>query len=382
MSECECESHRVQIQEPAVEGRMEMMNKYARTGDIPGLYSSIKNDPQLLKDMDEIQYINTPLHEAAAFGQTCFALEILNLTPSFESILALEDVDGNTALHTAVQYQRRKEVKVLVKLVKLNPRNVSLKTPLDIADEYSETADILIHAGARKAKQLPQIHRRGQYLQSNVTSAEDFLRGYYFTYKDFVLNLRNDIMVFAVLIATATYQAVLQPPGGVYQPNGNGHLAMSDALISHMSDGAGKMVMKRLDYRHFMPANTAAFTLSIAMILLVLQGRPSNIFLLLCLIFLTYSYLSAMNIISDSGALTKSMFIICWSVIGSAFFIKLSFSFVKALVDEVWWMPRLSIKVNNSILDRPVGRWLQTNIPIVRKLMRQYHLIKETVPSN
>ncbi|PIN12269.1 hypothetical protein CDL12_15128 [Handroanthus impetiginosus] len=270
-----------------------------------------------------------------------------------------------------------KEVKVLVKLVKLNPKNGSGQTPLDIAKEYpTETAKTLIRAGARKANQLPTLESKGQYLRSDATTYEDLFRGYYFTYKDFVLNLRHDIMVVAVLIATATYQAVLQPPGGIYQPDSNGHLAMSDALISHMSGVAGKMVMKSRDYRHFMPANTAAFTLSIAMILLVLQGQPSNIFLLLCLMFLTYSYLSAMNIISNSGALSKSMFVTCWSVIGTAFGIKLLFTFVKALVDEVWWMPRLNVKFSNKILDRNAGRWLQNNIPILRRLTQQYHLIK------
>ncbi|PIN12266.1 26S proteasome regulatory complex, subunit PSMD10 [Handroanthus impetiginosus] len=504
MSECECESHQVQTQEPAPEARMEMINEYARRGDITGLYSSIKNDPQLLKDMDEIQFIRTPLHEAAAFGKTDFALEILNLMPSFgkklnpeglsplhlaldnrevttarslvrmdkqlvrvkgkegltplhfaaknasnhdeleiladflhecpesihdlnsrfqtavhvaltyndhngastlllnwirltskESVLESEDVDGNTALHTAVKCYRTEAAKVLVQLVKLNPKNESGKTPLDIAEEYEETADvsnetaldivdeyptatetvktILINAGARKAKQLPKLQSNGQYLQSKISFFECLFQRCYSSYRDFVLNMRSDIMVVAVLITTATYQAVLQPPGGVYPPEGNSRLAMSDAaLSSNVSGSAGKMVMKKHDYHDFMPANTMAFTLSIVMILLVVQGRPSSIFLLLCLIFLARSYHSAMKIISNSSMLTIPMLYVCAVIIYFALGLKFLFILVKSLIGEVRTL-RLNTMVQNKILDRCTGQRIQIHI---QRLVRHYHLIK------
>ncbi|PIN12265.1 hypothetical protein CDL12_15124 [Handroanthus impetiginosus] len=462
MSECECESHQVQIREPALDARMKTMNHYARTGDIGALYTSMKENPRLLEEMDQVRFIHTPLHEAAAFGQTNFALEILNLMPSFgkklnpeglsplhvalekkkittarslvrmdkqlvrvkgkegftplhfaarnasnhdeleiladflhecpesihdlnnrfqtavhvaleyndhngastlllkwirltsrESILGSEDVDGNTALHTAVKYCRAEAAKVLVELVKLNPKNVSNETPLDIADEYPTTTEtvkkILIDAGARKAKQLPKLESKGEYLQTKVTFFEYLFQLCFSAYRDFVLNLRSDIMVVAVLITTATYQAVLQPPGGVHPPEGNSRLAMSDAALSSDAGGsAGKTVMQLHDYRFFMPANTAAFTLSIVMILLVVQGRPSSIFLLLCLIFLTRSYYSAMKIISNSSLLTTSLFFICTVITYFALGLKLLFIVVKSLIDEAH----------------------------IQKLGRHYHLIK------
>ncbi|PIN12268.1 26S proteasome regulatory complex, subunit PSMD10 [Handroanthus impetiginosus] len=486
MSECGCESHQVQIREPAMEARMETMNNYARTGNIRGLYTSIKDDPQLLEDMDKVRFIHTPLHEAAAFGQTSFALEILNLMPSFgkklnpdglsplhvavelknittarslvrmdkqlvqvkgkegftplhlaarnasnddeleilanflhecpesihdlnnrfqtavhvaleyndhngastlllkwirltsrESILGSKDVDGNTALHTAVKYYRTEAVKVLVELVKLNPKNECNETPLDIADKYPTDLEtvktILIDAGARKEEQLPKVPSKVQYLRSKVTFFEYLFQLCFSAYRDFVLNLRSDIMVVAVLITTATYQAVLQPPGGVYPPEGNSRLAMSDAALStHVSGSAGKTVMKLRDYHDFMPANTAAFTLSLVMILLVVQGQPSSIFLLLCLIFLARSYYSAMKIISNSSMLTTSLFYICTVITYFALGLKLLFIVVKSLIDEVW-TPRLNTIAHNRILDRCMGRCIQTHI---RRLVRHYHLIK------
>ncbi|PIM99157.1 26S proteasome regulatory complex, subunit PSMD10 [Handroanthus impetiginosus] len=484
MSEYQCESHQVQIREPAPEAGMEMMNNYARTGDITALYTSIESNPHLLQDMDKIQFIHTPLHEAAAFGQTGFALEILNLMPSFgkklnpkglsplhvalehkrittarslvrmdkqlvrvkgkqgftplhlaakfanadnddelemlsdfllecpesindlnnrfqtalhvsleyncsgssalilnwitrtskQFILAWKEVDGNTALHTAVTYGRAKEVKELMWLVELNPKNVNGKTPLDIAEEcQTERAKLyLTSAGAQKADERPKVESNGKYLKSTVTFSEHFFRGCYLACKD--LALRNDISLVAGLIITATYQAVLQPPGGIYPPEGNSRLATSDALTSHGTDEKKKTVMKMQDYNRFMPANTAAFAVSMAMVLMVLQRQ--SLFLYLCLMCLAFSYFSALNIISDSSVLTKFTITICLSLIGIACGIKMLIAFVKLVIDQVWLPGLFTVKVKGMIFDRWVGRWLHKYLPLVIKVSRQYRLIK------
>ena len=52
-------------------------------GNVDGLYLSIARDPNVLEKMDEIPFVDTPLHVAAAAGQTEFAMEMMMLKPSF-----------------------------------------------------------------------------------------------------------------------------------------------------------------------------------------------------------------------------------------------------------------------------------------------------------
>jgi hypothetical protein len=55
----------------------------AEQGNIDALYLLIAMDPKVLDKMDEIPFVETPLHVAAAAGQTEFAMEMMMLKPSF-----------------------------------------------------------------------------------------------------------------------------------------------------------------------------------------------------------------------------------------------------------------------------------------------------------
>ncbi|XVE65180.1 hypothetical protein DITRI_Ditri07aG0160400 [Diplodiscus trichospermus] len=61
----------------------DVLIQISQAGDIDALYELIKNDEADLKRIDEILFENTPLHIAASAGQTCFAMEVMNLMPSF-----------------------------------------------------------------------------------------------------------------------------------------------------------------------------------------------------------------------------------------------------------------------------------------------------------
>ncbi|XVF52524.1 hypothetical protein PTKIN_Ptkin05aG0025300 [Pterospermum kingtungense] len=52
-------------------------------GDIDVLYQVIQEDADVLRRIDGIMFIDTPLHIAASAGQTGFAMEMMNLMPSF-----------------------------------------------------------------------------------------------------------------------------------------------------------------------------------------------------------------------------------------------------------------------------------------------------------
>ena len=56
-------------------------------GNIDPLYALIEKDPTVLDRIDQISFVETPLHTAASTGHIQFAMEIMRLKPSFASKL-------------------------------------------------------------------------------------------------------------------------------------------------------------------------------------------------------------------------------------------------------------------------------------------------------
>ncbi|XP_058747570.1 ankyrin repeat-containing protein BDA1-like [Vicia villosa] len=63
------------------------------------VYTVIKEDPSILENIDKNQFVETPLHIAALMGHLEYAIEIMNLKPSFATKLNLE---GYTPIHFAM----------------------------------------------------------------------------------------------------------------------------------------------------------------------------------------------------------------------------------------------------------------------------------------
>ncbi|WRX28093.1 protein of unknown function DUF3447 - like 10, partial [Theobroma cacao] len=55
----------------------------SQVGDIDALYKLIWEDDDILRRIDEKMFVDSPLHIAASSGQTRFAMEMINLMPSF-----------------------------------------------------------------------------------------------------------------------------------------------------------------------------------------------------------------------------------------------------------------------------------------------------------
>ncbi|XVF52504.1 hypothetical protein PTKIN_Ptkin05aG0023400 [Pterospermum kingtungense] len=77
----------------------DVLIQISQAGDVNGLYDLIRKNPAVLKNIDEIMFEDTPLHIAASAGQTCFALEVMNLMPSFARKL---NKDGLSPIHLAL----------------------------------------------------------------------------------------------------------------------------------------------------------------------------------------------------------------------------------------------------------------------------------------
>ena len=104
-----------------------------------------------------------------------------------------------------------------MKLVKLNRLNSDKKTALDLAKMYHQTAvrEILEDKGAKESKDIEELTTT-DYVLTEATLPEKISRDYYYLTAQLTLEMRNTILVVATLIVAATYQGVLQPPGGVY----------------------------------------------------------------------------------------------------------------------------------------------------------------------
>nr|KJB60650.1 hypothetical protein B456_009G317200 [Gossypium raimondii] len=77
----------------------EGLKRAAETGNIDALYSFIHHDANVFKRIDEMEFVDTPLHDAAVAGNTGFAMEMMNLKPSFARKL---NQDGFSPLHLAL----------------------------------------------------------------------------------------------------------------------------------------------------------------------------------------------------------------------------------------------------------------------------------------
>ncbi|TYH60660.1 hypothetical protein ES332_D08G310300v1 [Gossypium tomentosum] len=84
-----------------------LLRDIAGTGDTDALYALIRKDPNMLEHIDQIPFIDTPLHIAANEGQIKFAMEMINLKPSFGRKL---NQDGFSPMHLAFKMGHTKLV--------------------------------------------------------------------------------------------------------------------------------------------------------------------------------------------------------------------------------------------------------------------------------
>ncbi|XP_017982808.1 PREDICTED: ankyrin repeat, PH and SEC7 domain containing protein secG [Theobroma cacao] len=93
----------------------------ALAGNIEALYASIQEDGDVLKRIDEVEFVDTPLHIAAAAGHTDFVMEMMNLKPSFAKKL---NQRGFSSLHLALQNGHKETV---LRLLEINKDLVRVK---------------------------------------------------------------------------------------------------------------------------------------------------------------------------------------------------------------------------------------------------------------
>lgn len=147
--------------------------------------------------------------------------------------------------------------------LELNSLNKQDLTPLDVLVPEGYNIEIrkkLEQAGNKHAANLWIFTRKVADRFKNDMIIALYLPNQY----------RNTMLVVAVLIAAATYQAILSPPGGLWQDT-----VMNDP--STKPHVAGKSVMGTLEpvsFAMFLIFNSIGFMGSMAMLIVLIHGLP------------------------------------------------------------------------------------------------------------
>nr|GMD34085.1 ankyrin repeat-containing protein BDA1-like [Ipomoea batatas] len=408
----------------------DMLITAAKENDVTALYKSIQDDPEILNKINDIPFVDTPLHVAAASGNTLFAVETMAIMPSFCKKL---NGEGLSPLHVALQNGRLETARHMVKLEselvrvggrgKMTPMHylvsvtkngdaeklellidfliecpeavkdvtVDCKTPMHVAiesgsfdafgvmfgwlwktgninllnkedingntalrlaaqhsinfpdDEYAESGEdrpeIIRNAFKRIGKSSKEILgsaeakerlNRITFFMSPETPMQKLIRFSAHVHKGLSMEVRNTVLVVAVLVATAVYQATLTPPNSVLQTTD-----VDDPIISSKI-----MHMTRLHKHHFkvfVIMNTLAFNLAIGVMLFVLPFGLSSVFLHLALYFMSVSFLTMMHV--TGGAEQKAMATVLMYFSLALFGITYSARFFIASLKAVLWTP-------------------------------------------
>ncbi|KAF5180769.1 Ankyrin repeat-containing protein bda1 [Thalictrum thalictroides] len=91
------------------------LGKAAQAGEIDNMYAILNLDPLLLETIDRNPFSQTPLHVAVLAGQASFAMEILNLKPSF---LRKLNTEGYSPVHLAAIHG---QVELLREILEFDP---------------------------------------------------------------------------------------------------------------------------------------------------------------------------------------------------------------------------------------------------------------------
>ncbi|XP_061352809.1 ankyrin repeat-containing protein BDA1-like [Gastrolobium bilobum] len=231
-----------------------------------------------------------------------------------QRILNWKDEEGNTILHISALKNDSQPLQLLVKTMRnLNAKNLENSTALDIAAaNNAEMESILVSGGARRGSSVTNAPSFADKLKSKLTIMDKIII-YILRSMNITDDQRNALLVVATLVATATYQLTLSPPGGVYQANAGDNNLNSTSLNSTATAtgrNAGKSVMSNRDFFAISILNTYIFLLSIMTIFVMVPSVRLAAIVTIPLVLLAIAYSYSAQVISPSLAI--SYFIIIY----------------------------------------------------------------------
>ncbi|KAF8031684.1 hypothetical protein BT93_D0795 [Corymbia citriodora subsp. variegata] len=207
-------------------------------------------------------------------------------------ILKWKDNDGNNVLHIAVSEKQPEVIKPLIKYIDVNAKNSQGKTAWKIFEENGcNDQDI-------KKRLRPKICSPrtalslSMFFRMKLTGLEKY--EFFFGFGDDTA--RDIILLVSTLIATATYQAALNPPGGYWQESSspsNPSAASSIGTNNESPHEAGDIIMKGWSLYFFSIVNSMAFFASIGTIwatALPLLPRTNMVCIAMVILGTAFSY--------------------------------------------------------------------------------------------
>ncbi|KAK7269865.1 hypothetical protein RIF29_22645 [Crotalaria pallida] len=306
-------------------------------------------------------------------------------------VLNEKDSQGNTILHLAVSRKQYEacivqfllvEDSVTKEVVEVNSLNEIGMTPLDHLFLFqSEAGDLEIfttlqQAGAKRGKdmsssadaphntignQVPHnvlvitsenntINENQIHPSNNSTEEESFLParvrywprleelGELFGYKpdrEKVSSARNILLTVAILMATATYQGVLSPPGGLWQDDKDGNIA-GESIYG---------TKRKVTFFTYIIGNSLGFYTSLYMINVLTIGFPMQSQLLLSTFAISFTYVASMYSIAPRQVRESRLFsLFLWLV----FFLPYMPSVVRKLWASLKWASRKLTSLNSA----------------------------------
>ncbi|KAK3227638.1 hypothetical protein Dsin_007500 [Dipteronia sinensis] len=289
-------------------GRITPLHLVAQMDNIDLLAEFLSACPSSIEDLTV--RCETAVHVAVKNGRLSAFKVLLGWLQrvNMEEILKWNDEDGNTVLHIATSTCQPQVVKLLIGIVNINAKNLNGLTAMDMFNLMGDSRDNKVGKILHRAKAKPSskvsasptslaqfffrdltlIEKRDKYFgvlgKNRMKSADD---------------IRNIVLVVAVLIATATYQAGLSPPGGYWQDdhfNVQPSMIINDTTTNDVNQWqqephrAGKMIMTPQFIFYFFTLNSLAFFASVWMILVLIAGLPYTKILSVSTSFLLYAY--------------------------------------------------------------------------------------------
>nr|KJB73759.1 hypothetical protein B456_011G249400 [Gossypium raimondii] len=126
----------------------ENLRKATRTGKVNELYRVIQSNGNVLRHFDEVEFIETPLHIAAEEGRIEFAMEMMNLKPSFARKL---NHQGLSPLHIAV---RKGHKEMALRFLEIGKHLVRVRGKKDVTTENRTALHIAIQNNRLDVLQL------------------------------------------------------------------------------------------------------------------------------------------------------------------------------------------------------------------------------------
>ncbi|CAN1126731.1 Ankyrin repeat-containing protein BDA1 [Linum perenne] len=230
-------------------------------------------------------------------------------------VLNSKDEQGNTVLHLASWKKHRQVIELLVAEleVEVNAMNNTGLTALDLMLMFpSEAGDreimeILVTAGAVRGREVLLLNPQSQLNGESSCSQEKDMEEYFKFKKgrDSPSDARSALLVIAVLVATATFQLGVNPPGGVWQEDTYmNNTRETEEKDDHKSHIAGESIMGTRNGVAFSIVavfNTVGFSTALLMISILTTRFPLQLELQICMIAMYVTYNTSIINVSPDG---------------------------------------------------------------------------------